>query len=159
MMMIKGLPSSVGHRGVFGEMPARPRLFSAAPAPKRPRHLRVAPAVPPRVRTSRLLCRGSASESLEDLRLLRAKLDIAVSSEDFSSAATLRDRIQAMEARDPIISLEAQLRQAVEEERYADAAALRDRLQELRPPPPEKPPVPPTSSCAVTEGIKVEVDW
>lgn len=86
------------------------------------------------------------------LRALQRALKEAVDVEDYELAAELRDRVKELQRTDPIVSLQEELELAVQEERYGDAAWLRDQIRELQ------PPAPPTSSCTVTDGIKVEVE-
>ncbi|CAD7704719.1 unnamed protein product [Ostreobium quekettii] len=68
---------------------------------------------------------GDVGESLEDLR---ASLEAAIAIEDYAQAASLRDRIRALETEDPVIELRRRLREAVDAEDYEEAALVRDEL-------------------------------
>jgi len=53
-----------------------------------------------------------------NLEALRSALEIAISSEDYTAAAKLRDQIREVEQQDPLIPLKAELEIAIAEERY-----------------------------------------
>ncbi|EKX43452.1 hypothetical protein GUITHDRAFT_73078 [Guillardia theta CCMP2712] len=67
-------------------------------------------------------------EKIEDLD---SEMNVAVSEENYSRAAELRDEIARLKSTDPYSNAEAELSIAVANERYEEAAALRKKMKEL----------------------------
>uniref|UniRef100_A0A7S4PNH5 ApaG domain-containing protein n=1 Tax=Guillardia theta TaxID=55529 RepID=A0A7S4PNH5_GUITH len=71
-------------------------------------------------------------EKIEDLD---SEMNVAVSEENYSRAAELRDEIARLKSTDPYSNAEAELSIAVANERYEEAAALRKKMKEVGKPP------------------------
>ena len=102
----------------FCHLPASPRLGAATPA-------RCALTPSARPDKPHPLSRGETGV------LLRRMLHVALSEEDFATAARLRDTHARLLEQDPLHALRARLDAAVRRQDFAAAAALRDAIETL----------------------------
>ena len=102
------------------------------------------------------LAKGEAPSAAKQRVALSRDLSEAIAREDYASAASLRDALQALEAADPVARLRAELQRAVQEERFEEAATLRDELKDALQATTNLADIP-VSSDTVTNNIRVRV--
>lgn len=102
------------------------------------------------------LATGEAPSAAKRRVTLSRDLSDAISREDYTTAAKLRDALRTLEAADPVARLRAELQAAVQEERFEEAARLRDALKDALQSTTNLADIP-VSSDTVTDNIRVRV--
>lgn len=74
-------------------------------------------------------------ELWREVAALKTSLETAVTAQNFSDAAQIRDKIESLSLADDYFRTQRELETAVAEERFVEAARLRDVLKTLDPPP------------------------
>lgn len=110
--------------GLFGNrLGTKPAHFSHCAAVPHRHTLQTASRPSLKTRASKQFGVDVATKSLDELQkleldTLREALELSVLSEDYATAAKVRDAIRTVEQRDPLVSLQSELEVAILEERY-----------------------------------------